>query len=251
MSIFKSRKILAATVAGLAVTGGVGAGIAASQDDSRTSSFFDSVAKHLGISSQELEDATRAAAIDQVDAALEDGRLTGEQAEELKSRIESGEMPPFLGPGLFFGGPKGDGERERGFGFGFGFGPGLGFHFGEKLDAAAEYLGVTDEELREALQSGKSLAEIAEEKGKSLDGLKEALLAEAQTRLNEAVADEKLTREQADRILERLREGIDDLVNASGENRFRFHFRGHGPGFGGPMPAPEQDNGAEPEGTAA
>ena len=248
MSIFKSRKILAATVAGLAVTGGVGAGIAASQDDSRTSSFFDSVAKHLGISSQELEDATRAAAIDQVDAALEDGRLTEEQAEELKSRIESGEMP-FLGPGLFLGGPKGDGERERGFGFGFG--PGLGFHFGEKLDAAAEYLGVTDEELREALQSGKSLAEIAEENGKSVDDLKDSLLTEAETRLNEAVADEKLTREQADRILERLREGIDDLVNASGENRFRFHFRGHGPGFGGPMPAPEQDNGAEPEGTAA
>ena len=46
MSIFKSRKILAATVAGLAVTGAVGAGIAASQDDSRTSSFFDAVAKY-------------------------------------------------------------------------------------------------------------------------------------------------------------------------------------------------------------
>jgi hypothetical protein len=243
MSIFKSRKILAATVAGLAVTGGVGAGIAASQDDSRTSSFFDSVAKHLGISSQELEDATRAAAVDQVDAALEDGRLTEEQAEELKSRIESGDMP-FLGRGLFFGGPKGDGER----GFGFGHGPGLGFHFGEKLDAAADYLGVTGEELREALQSGKSLAELAEEKGKSVDGLKDALLAEAQTRLNEAVADEDLTREQADRVLERLREGIDDLVNASGENRFRFHFRGQGPGL---MPAPEQDDGAEPEGAAA
>jgi hypothetical protein len=248
MSIFKSRKILAATVAGLAVTGGVGAGIAASQDDSRTSSFFDAVARHLGISSQELEDATRAAAIDQVDAALEEGRITEEQAEELKSRIESGEMPPFLGPGLFFGGPKGDGER----GFGFGFGPGLGFHFGEKLDAAAAYLGVTEEELREALQGGKSLADIAGEKGKSVDGLKDALVAEAQARLDEAVADEKLTREQADRILERLREGIDDLVNASGENRFRFHFRGPGPGMG-PFQAPEQqqENGDVPEDTAA
>jgi prefoldin subunit 5 len=247
MSIFKSRKILAATVAGLAVTGGVGAGIAASQDDSRASSFFDAVAKHLGVSSQELEDATRAAAIDQVDAALADGKITEEQAEELKSRIESGELPPLLGPGLFFGGPKGDGER--GFGFGFGFGPGLGFHFGEKLDAAAEYLGVTDDELREALQNGKSLAEIAEEKGKSVDGLKDALLAEAQTRLDEAVADEKLTREQADRILERLREGIDDLVNASGENRLRFHFRGPGPAPD--APAPDEENGAQPEDNTA
>src|SRR5512145_2107703 len=107
MSIFKSRRILAATVAGLAVTGGVGAGIAASQDDSRTSSFFDAVAKHLGISSDELEDATRAAAIDQVDAALQEGKITEEQAEELKSRIESGEFPPFFGPGLFFDGPRG------------------------------------------------------------------------------------------------------------------------------------------------
>jgi hypothetical protein len=247
MSIFKSRKILAATVAGLAVTGGVGAGIAASQDDARASSFFDSVAKHLGISSQELEDATRAAAIDQVDAALEDGRITEERAEELKSRIESGEMPPFFGPGLFFERPGRGGEH----GFGFGFGPGLGFHFGGKLDAAAEYLGVTEDELRDALGSGKSLAEIAEEKGKSVDGLKDALLAEAQTRLDEAVADERLTREQADRILERLREGIDDLVNASGENRFRFHFRGPGQGSDGPFRAPEQDNGTEPGNTAA
>lgn len=250
MSIFKSRKILAATVAGLAVTGGIGAGIAASQDDSRTSSFFDAVAKHLGISSEELEDATRAAAIDQVDAALEDGRITEEQAEELKSRIESGDFPPFFVPGLFFGGPKG-GEDE--FDFGFGVGPDLDLHFGDKLGAAAEYLGITDEELREELESGKSLADLAEEKGKSVDGLKDALLADAEARLNEAVEEDKLTREQADRILERLREGIDDLVQADGDNRFRFHFRGPGgPGFDGPpLPLPEQEDDAVPRDTTA
>ena len=92
-----SRKILAATVAGLAVAGG-GAAVAASQNDS-SSSFFDSLAQHLGISSEELEDAARAAALDQVDAALEEGRITEGQAEELRSRIESGELPPFFGPG--------------------------------------------------------------------------------------------------------------------------------------------------------
>lgn len=250
MSIFKSRKILAATVAGLAVTGGVGAGIAASQDDSRASSFLDAVAKHLGISSDELEEATRAAAIDQVDAALQDGKITEEQAEELKSRIESGELPPFFGPGMFFGGPRGGGEHE----FGFGMGPGLGFHFGDKLSAATEYLGVTEEELREALRNGRSLADVAEAEGKSVDGLKEAILGDARTRLDEAVADEKLTQEQADRILERLREGIDNLVNATGQNRMQFRFRGPGPdsggGFGGP-PGETPDNGAEPGDAAA
>ena len=44
-------------------------------DDSPGSSFR-LVAKHLGISSEKLEDATKAAAIDQVDQALEDGRIT-------------------------------------------------------------------------------------------------------------------------------------------------------------------------------
>ena len=65
MSKLTSKKVLAATVAGLAVAGG-GAAIAASQTDSPASSFLDSVAKHLGISSEELEDATKAAAVDQV-----------------------------------------------------------------------------------------------------------------------------------------------------------------------------------------
>jgi len=71
------KKVLAATVAGLAVAGG-GAAIAASQTDSPGSSFLDSVAEHLGISSQELEDATKAAAVDQVDQALEEGKITQE-----------------------------------------------------------------------------------------------------------------------------------------------------------------------------
>ena len=75
MSKLTSKTVLAATVAGLAVAGG-GAAIAASQTDSPGSSFLDSVAEHLGVSSQELEDATKAAAIDQLEQAHEDGKIT-------------------------------------------------------------------------------------------------------------------------------------------------------------------------------
>ena len=49
------------------------------------------MARHLGISSQKLEDATKAAAVDQVDAALKDGRITQAEADALKQRIESGD----------------------------------------------------------------------------------------------------------------------------------------------------------------
>ena len=232
-----SKKVLAATVAGLAVAGG-GAAIAASQTDSGASSFLDSVAEHLGISPQELEDATKAAALDQVDQALEDGRITEEQAEELRSRIESGDFSRLFGPGFLGPGPfelRGDG--------GPGDAPGPGEHhffpFGGKLSGAAEYLGLTEDELREQLLAGKSLAEIAEAAGKSVDGLKQAILDVAKAALDEAVAGELLTQEQADSIYERLQGWIDDLVNGTFPGpRLEVH-----PGFDGPPGFAPRDGG--------
>jgi hypothetical protein len=234
MSKLTSKKVLAATVAGLAVAGG-GAAVAASQSDSPASSFLDSVAEHLGISSQELEDATKAAAVDQVDQALEDGKITQQQADELKERIESGEAPLFLAPGLFgfrHGGPDGG---ERGFGFGFA-GPGHHFFFGDKLESAAEYLGLTQGELRERLESGQSLGEIAEAEGKSVDGLTDSILAAAKARLDEAVAGERLTQDEADQIYERLQSAIADLVEGKLPER-------PGGGFGPPQLVPPDDGG--------
>ena len=232
MSKLTSKKALAATVAGLAVAGG-GAAIAASQTESPASSFFDSVAEHLGISSQELEDATRAAAIDQVNQALEDGRITEEQAEELRSRIESGEGPGYLGRGPFGFRP---GEPEKGLG--------PGEHhilpFGDKLSGAAEYLGLTEAELLEQLAEGKSLAEIAEAAGKSVEGLEDAVLDVARAALDEAVASGLLTREQADSIYERLEGAIDDLVNGDLPVPHRL---GLVPGFGGPPGFAPRDGG--------
>jgi hypothetical protein len=237
MSKLTSKKVLAATVAGLAVAGG-GAAIAASQSDSGALSFLDSVAEHLGISPQELEDATKAAALDQVDQALEDGRITEEQAEELRSRIESGDFPRLFGPGFLGPGPfelRGDG--------GPGDGPGPGEHhflpFGGKLSGAAEYLGLTEGELREQLLEGKSLAEIAEAAGKSVDDLKEVILDVAKAALDEAVAGELLTQDQADSIYERLQGWIDDLVNGTFPGpRLEVH-----PGFGGPPGFAPRDGG--------
>jgi hypothetical protein len=209
MSVSKRTVVVGAAV--LVVAGGGGAAIAASQGSSASpETFIESLAEHLGVSTDELEEAAKAAAIDQVDAALEDGRITEEQAEELKERIEEGDSP------LFFGAPLFDGPD---------------LHYGgpvfiERFDAAAEYLGLTEDELRERVNEGHSLAEIARAEGKSVDGLKEALLDEAEESLDQAVEDEELTRARANEILERLRERIDDFVNGE--------FRVHGPGELGP-----------------
>jgi hypothetical protein len=208
MKRLTAKKALAASAVVLAVGGGAGGAIAASQGGSASpSAFLDAVAKHLGISSDELRDATKAAAIDQVNAALAEGQITKEQADELKSEIEAGEWPPFFGPPPlrefppFFGPPL-----RRGFDDHF-RGP------GDHLSAAADYLGLTFDELLDRLD-GKSLADVARAEDKSVDGLEQAIVDAAKKDLDEAVAEGDLTQEEADAMLERLRAGIDDLVNA-------------------------------------
>ena len=94
------------------------------------------------------------------------------------------------------------------------------------LDAAATYLGVSEEELDNQLEAGKSLADVARAKGKSVDGLVDALVADAKNRLDEEVSEGDLTRAQADQILSRLEAGIRALVNGERPKVVP------GPGFG-------------------
>lgn len=213
-----SRRMLTTGAIAIAVVLGGGAAIAASGGGSASpSAFLDSVAQHLGISSKKLNDAVKAASIDQVDAALKAGRITKAQADELKARIQSGEAP-LLGHGFF--------------GHGL-FGPGLGFHrlheHGDHLSGAATYLGLTEAQLRAKLASGQSLADVAKAQGKSVDGLKNAILDAKKKILDQAVSDGTLTKAQASELLDRLESRLDDLVNRT----FTGHPMRHG-FFGGP-----------------
>jgi hypothetical protein len=216
MHRLRSRKAIVIVVATLAAAAGGAAAIAGVQDSpsSRADSYLEGVAGHLGVSTDELKDAMKAAALDEVDAALADGRLTEEEAAALKERIEAGDAPPFFGP-LF--GPR--------FGPGFEGAPdGLPFHghffFAEKLFTAAEYLGLSEDELENRLNEGSTLAEVAEAEGKSVAGLKTALVADAKERVDEAVEDGDLTQAEADELLEELGERIDHFVEHA---MLRFH----------------------------
>jgi len=69
---------------------------------------------------------------------------------------------------------------------------------GDMLQTARDYLGgVTMQDLTTAMRSGKSLGDIANEKGKGRDGLVAALTLSANTRIDKAVADNKVTADQA------------------------------------------------------
>jgi hypothetical protein len=210
------RKVVAAGVAALAV-GGTGAGIAAtklaSSPSAENNAIVDAAAKNLGVEPSKLSAAIKKALEDRVDAAVADGRLTKHQGAELKQRIESGDVPFFAGPGL----------GHPGFGFRHAFGPPHAFLHG--FGAAATYLGLTEDQLRDRLESGQSLAEIAKAQNKSVDGLEDALVKDVQDKLDRAVKDGRLTKAQEQRILSGLKQHLEELVNGKLPDRPRFGFR--------------------------
>lgn len=221
------RKVVAGTVAALAVAGAGGAvaatKLATHSPGAESKAIVDATAKNLGIEPSKLSAAIKKALEDRVDAAVAAGRLTKEEGAQLKQRIESGDFPLFAGPG-----------------FGPGFGPPHPFFHG--LDGAAAYLGLSEDQLRSQLESGKTLAQIATAQGKSVDGLKSALIKDAQAKLDQAVKDGRLTKAQEQQLLSDLQQRIDDLVNGKLPTRFREHrgfgFDNRGRGFdrGGPPP---------------
>jgi hypothetical protein len=124
-----------------------------------------------------------------------------------------------------------------GFGFGHHGGPGIR-GFGH-LDAAAAYLGMTETELATELAGGKTLADVAKAKGKSVDGLVSALVADEKQELDAAVAAGRITRAQADEMLANAKQRFTDMASGT------LPDRGHGP-FGAPPGA--LWSGSQPDG---
>lgn len=209
MAIITKGKLTAITAAALAVAGG-GAAIAATGSGTpaeESKAIVDAAASDLGVTSTELTAALKEALVARVDAQLEAGTITEEQASAMKERINSDSFALFGPPG---------GHRGGG-------------HHGVGLATAATYLGTTQAELRTSLQSGKSLADVAQAtSGKSVDGLVAAIVAAEKKQLATAVADGKVTAAQQTEILANLEARVTDMVNGVRPTEGRGGFR-HGP----------------------
>ena len=97
-------------------------------------------------------------------------------------------------------------------------GPGRGGRGHGKVivsDALAELLDLTRTEIRDRLKAGSSLAAIAEDRGVSVDDLKETLIADVTAHLAEEVASGEHTQAEADAKLARFTANIDRLINAT------------------------------------
>ena len=123
------------------------------------------------------------------------------------------------------------GPTPPGFGMmGEGRGPGEGRGFGlgdAELEAAAQVLGMTTDEVSSALQNGKTLQTLADEAGVDIADVQAAIQAvhetEMRERIAQAVEDGTMTQEKADWLLS----GLDNGFMNGGPGGF-------GRGFGGP-----------------
>ncbi len=104
------------------------------------------------------------------------------------------------------------------------------FGRGVVSEAVTDLLGLTPAEVREQLRAGSTLAEIATEQGVEPQAVIDELVAEAGERLDQAVANERITQEEADEKLADVTERVTDVVNNGRPERGDAEgFRG-GPG---------------------
>ncbi len=195
------RRHAIASVAVVAALGGGTAGAVAIAGKADTEqAVLDDAAKELGVTSEELRSALADAEDAQLDQAVEDGRLTQEQADEI--REHRGESGSVLGMGR--GGPRGHRGPD-------GFGGPMGRRGDGPREDLAAALGIDETELHEQLENGKTVKEIATAQGKTLDQVRAAVKAAVIKRLDADVKAGRLTAAQRDDIAEHLDERLEHL----------------------------------------
>jgi hypothetical protein len=180
------KRIIAAGVgAGLLLGGVTGLAVtvpnlASAQDDATTTVPAEGARPKAGPFSGVLDGLVTNGTITQEQADAIVGAGEAARAERHANRAEGGMGRVEGGMGRVEGGmgrPEMRGPGRPG-------GPGRG---GMPLENAAEAIGITVEELRTGLQSGQSLAVIAEANGVSADTLIEELTNDARTRITDMV----------------------------------------------------------------
>ena len=140
---------------------------------------------------------------EQLQELVDDGTLTSEQADAVATFLV--ENRPERGfPGGFPGFPGGPGGHGRGH-----------FAVGLASGEIAELFGLERDELRDLLRDGQSLADIATDQGIDVQTVIDTFVNATKEHLDEAVANGRLTQEQADSKLADLTERITEMVNTA------------------------------------
>jgi polyhydroxyalkanoate synthesis regulator phasin len=180
--------------------------------------FKEALAGILGISVEKYDSAVDQAQKQVLDEAVSEGWLTQEQADLYQWRMDQAPDKGMWGMGKGFGG----------FGRGM-YGPGNNL-----VSVAADKMGMKLTDLLTELQNGKSIADVAKEKGVDTQMIVDAYMAQVKETLDKAVADGNITQKQADYQLEQIKTRVTDQL----DNTWQEFDRGRGGRRGGMMGEP-------------
>ncbi len=182
-------KVLAALLAGSTLLGAavVSPDVATAQEEAPSAEREQRLAERQ----QRIEE--------RVAAAIESGKLTQEEADELRTRFEERRARAH------------DDRTERQ--------ANRQANRQERLDSLATTLGTTADELKAALKDGQSIADIAVANGVDVQSIIDEMVAQATARIDEAVANDRIDPDKATELKSRIEERITARVN--GEHRSR------------------------------
>ena len=224
----------------------------------------DAVAKVLGVTAAELQtelqsgkslaDVAKAKGVDieKVKTAILEDFTAKEQAEVASGEHTQAEVDAKIAEfktrlddivnGVKPAGMPGEMGGKGGHGMG-GHGPRGGAPFA--ADSVAKSLGLTADELRTELQSGKSLADVAKAKGVDIEKVKTAILDDFTAKEQAEVAAGEHTQAEVDAKIAEFKPRLDDIVNGVKPAGMPGDIGGHGP-RGGHGPGHDDDMDGQP-----
>ncbi len=163
------------------------------QGDSPTANlcqdFVAKLAANLGIGQDELTTAIDTTKQQMLEEAVKEGKITQELADKIAARKDAGFC------GFSFNNSKMGIKSKSKIGI-------EGRSGGHNLDGMASILGITSEELKTELESGKNMQDILTGHGLTAEEFRQKMQEQKEGQIARDVADGKITQEQADKMLQ-------------------------------------------------
>jgi polyhydroxyalkanoate synthesis regulator phasin len=172
--------------------------------------YLQDLAKRLGVSVSSLQQDKLASAEDVLAQLVKDGKLTQNQANQIKQRLESHQACSGNGRGLWGRGVTIQSLKQ---------------YLPSVATQVAQGLHLTTTQLMSQLQSGKSLSDIATAQGVSSSQLQTLVTNAIQSAVNKAVSDGNLTQQQATNIMQMLQKNpgaLNHLFNGHFGKNFKL-----------------------------
>lgn len=194
VAVLLSAGILAGALAGVAFANSDTTQTATA--DSIYQSFIGKLAANLGVSQDQVSAAVDTTKKQMLDEAVQQGRITQEQADKMAVK-----------KGLGFG-CLGRDKDKNSMGYGM-------KGNGRNLELAAKALGISTEQIKTELQSGKNISDIVSGQGLTMDQFGQKMLELKKAEISQAVADGKITQEQADKMLQRMEKHLNNTASGT------------------------------------